>query len=210
MEAIPAGVKNLKVLEVGGAWGYLSFLLASQGATVTASDIMMENVVFGSKVRQLNANNGAVQFCAADALSLPFPDASFDAIISMEMIEHIHGGLEGVCVEFARVTRPGGYVILSTPNPKGVAQVVKTRLKKILALRRRYSFLDYPNEWFISSAELVSAAARARLKLVTLRRTGLMVPFTPDWLFPLNLIVEKVFALLPVLLTTNIFVLQRY
>ncbi len=208
MNAIPADIRNLKVLDVGGAWGYLSFMLASQGATVTASDLLVEDVVFGSKVRDMNGFNAAIQFCAADALALPFPDDSFDTTISMEMIEHIPGGPANICAEFARVTRTNGFVIFSTPNPFGVAQVVKNQLKKVAALRRRYSFLDY-EEWFLSPAEILSAATKAQLKLVARSRTGLTVPFVPDWLFPLNLIAEKAFKVLPFVLTTNIFVFQR-
>lgn len=209
IDAIPAKLENLKALEVGGAWGYFGFLLASYGATVITSDILKEDLLFGSKVRQMNSSNGAVDFCAADALTLPFPDASFDATISMEMIEHIQGGPEKVCTEFARVTKAGGFVIISTPNPNGVAQVVKNRLKQVSSLRRRYSFLDY-DEWFLTPAEVLSAAGNARLRLLSLRRTGLTVPFVPDWLFPLNLVFEKACKAVPILLTTNIFIFQKY
>ena len=127
----------------------------------------------------------------------------------MEMIEHIPIGPEEVCAEFARVTRVGGFVVLSTPNPKGVAQVVKNQLKKISALRRRYSFLDY-DEWFLTPAEILLAAGKARLRLLSICRTGLTVPFAPDWIFPLNLVVERGFKAVPILLTTNIFVFQKY
>jgi ubiquinone/menaquinone biosynthesis C-methylase UbiE len=208
INAIPTEVENLKALEVGGAWGYFGFLLASQGAKVTVSDLAVDDLAFGAKVCQMNRFNTAVEFCAADALTLPFPDSSFDATISMEMIEHIPGGPEKVCAEFARVTRAGGFVIISTPNPRGVAQVVKTQLKKIAALRRRYSILVY-DEWFISPAEILSAAAKARLELIALSRTGMTVPFAPNWLFPANLVLEKLFTVLPVFLTTNIFVFKK-
>lgn len=209
MDAIPARFENSKILEVGSGWGYLSFQLAHRGASVTCSDIEVEDVKFGSRVRKLNNYDGAIRFCAADALTLPFKEESFDATVSMEMIEHVPGGPGKVCAEFARVTRPNGFVVLSTPNPNGVAQVVKERLKKVPALRRRYSFLDY-EEWFLSPSEVLSAAAQAHLKLVTLRRTGLTVPFVPDWLFPFNLVAEKAFGALPDFLTTNIFVFQRH
>lgn len=209
IDAIPAKLENLKALEVGGGWGYFSLLLASYGATVTASDIFTEDLSFGAKLRQTNRFNGGVDFCAADALTLPFRDASFDATISMEMIEHIRDAPERVWMEFARVTRADGFVIVSTPNPKGVAQVVKNRLKTISALRRRYSFLDY-DEWFLTPAEVLSAAGKARLRLVSLRRTGLMIPFAPDCIFPFNLVLEKAFKAVPILLTTNIFVFQKY
>ena len=208
IDAIPVKPEKLRVLEVGGSWGYFSFLLASRGATVTATDVLVEDLAFGAKVHQMNSCNGSVEFCAADALALPFPDGSFDTTISMEMIEHIPIGPEEVCAEFARVTRVGGFVVLSTPNPKGVAQVVKNQLKKIPALRRRYTFLDY-DEWFLSPAEVLLSAGKAHLQPIAMSRTGMTVPFAPNWLFPANLIIEKVFTVLPGLLTTNIFVFKK-
>lgn len=208
LDTIPGPVKNLKVLDAGTGWGYFAFLLAARGAGVTAIDFEIEDIKFGSRVRMLNGHSGAVRFCAANALDLPFPEASFDLTVSMEMVEHIPEPPDKVCRELARVTKPGGIVVLSTPNPKGLAQVAKSRLKRVSALRRKYWFLDY-DEWFLSPAEIISAAAACGLRLVALRRTGLMVPFAPDWLFPLNVVVEKAFKVLPVLLTTNIFVFRK-
>lgn len=51
----------------------------------------------------------------ADALTLPFPDASFDRIICSEVLEHIpdhHGALK----EIARVLKPGGKFGVSVPR----------------------------------------------------------------------------------------------
>jgi ubiquinone/menaquinone biosynthesis C-methylase UbiE len=208
--AIPASLENLKVLEVGGGWGYFAFQLASHGAKVTTSDISVGDLAFGAEVCRLNRYDGALKFCAANALTLPFPDSSFDATFSIEMLEHIADGPEKVCTEFARVTRTGGSVIISTPNPRGLAQVVKTQLKKSSLLRRRYTFLNYDNEWFLSPTEVFSAAAKASLKPIAFKRTGMTVPFIPNWLFPVNLVLEKAFKILPFFLTTNIFVFEKY
>jgi SAM-dependent methyltransferase len=46
---------------------------------------------------------------------LPFPDASFDAILSHEVLEHVADDAQVVC-EMARVLRPGGRIILFVPN----------------------------------------------------------------------------------------------
>ncbi|VVM06948.1 putative S-adenosylmethionine-dependent methyltransferase/MSMEI_2290 [Methylacidimicrobium cyclopophantes] len=46
---------------------------------------------------------------------LPFPDQFFDLVLSLEGIEHLENPFQFIR-EIARVCRPGGYLILSTPN----------------------------------------------------------------------------------------------
>ena len=52
--------------------------------------------------------------CAAGE-QLPFPDGSFDAILSHEVLEHVQNDRLAV-QEMVRVLRPGGRVILFVPN----------------------------------------------------------------------------------------------
>jgi glycosyltransferase involved in cell wall biosynthesis len=48
---------------------------------------------------------------------LPFPDASFDRVAVVDMLEHVPD--EGAfAAELARVTRPGGLVVVNTPHLK--------------------------------------------------------------------------------------------
>ena len=46
--------------------------------------------------------------------TLPFPDASFDAVLAFEVVEHVEDDTR-LIGEMARVSRPGGVLILSTP-----------------------------------------------------------------------------------------------
>lgn len=52
---------------------------------------------------------------AADAARLPFADASFDAVICSEVLEHVPDP-DAALAEIVRVTRPGGQVALSVPR----------------------------------------------------------------------------------------------
>jgi 2-polyprenyl-6-hydroxyphenyl methylase/3-demethylubiquinone-9 3-methyltransferase len=49
------------------------------------------------------------------ATALPFPDASFDSVISSECIEHTPDPVAAVA-EMLRVLKPGGHLFLTTPN----------------------------------------------------------------------------------------------
>jgi ubiquinone/menaquinone biosynthesis C-methylase UbiE len=53
---------------------------------------------------------------AADGRRLPFPDASFDAVICSEVLEHIPD-YRAVLDEIARVLKPGGRLCVSVPRP---------------------------------------------------------------------------------------------
>jgi SAM-dependent methyltransferase len=63
-----------------------------------------------------------VRFLVGDAQPLPFRDGSFDAVFAGELIEHLPDPRPGVA-EFRRVLRPGGTLILTTPNRLRLANV---------------------------------------------------------------------------------------
>jgi SAM-dependent methyltransferase len=58
---------------------------------------------------------------------LPFPDGSFDAAVSIEVIEHVEDQL-AFLREIVRVVKPGGTVVVTTPNVLSMASRVRTLL----------------------------------------------------------------------------------
>jgi 2-polyprenyl-3-methyl-5-hydroxy-6-metoxy-1,4-benzoquinol methylase len=58
---------------------------------------------------------------------LPFPDASCDAAVSLEVIEHVEDQ-QAFLREIARIVKPGGVVIVSTPNVLSLTSRVRTLL----------------------------------------------------------------------------------
>ena len=59
-----------------------------------------------------------VTLCAGDAGCLPFPDATFDLVVSFSALEHIPdpAARDRAFAEIARVTRPAGHVAITLPN----------------------------------------------------------------------------------------------
>jgi SAM-dependent methyltransferase len=55
---------------------------------------------------------------------LPFADGAFDLTCCTEVLEHV-ADFEGTVAELQRVTRPGGLLLISTPNYRNVMGVVK-------------------------------------------------------------------------------------
>ncbi|HEY6552731.1 MAG TPA: class I SAM-dependent methyltransferase, partial [Vicinamibacteria bacterium] len=73
-------------------------------------------------LRSRQAEFEEVRFLVGDAEPLPFRDGAFDAVFAGELIEHLPDPRPGVA-EFRRVLRPGGTLILTTPNRMRLANV---------------------------------------------------------------------------------------
>jgi 2-polyprenyl-3-methyl-5-hydroxy-6-metoxy-1,4-benzoquinol methylase len=94
-----------KVLDVAAGAGLTSARLAERGHRVDAIDINVEQFVPTEiECRRANLNE-----------RLPFDDASFDGVLALEIIEHLEAPRAFVR-ELARVVKPGGTVVISTPN----------------------------------------------------------------------------------------------
>ncbi|MBA2303907.1 MAG: methyltransferase domain-containing protein, partial [Acidobacteria bacterium] len=61
------------------------------------------------------AHNIHAHFAAADACRLPFPEATFDSVFCVAVLQHI-SDVKGAVREMARVTRPGGRVVAVEPD----------------------------------------------------------------------------------------------
>ena len=104
--------KGADVLDIGCGYGYGSHLLSKTARSVTGIDFHPPAIAF-AKEQYLVPN---LSYREHDAnLPLPFEDGSFDLIVSSEVIEHMHKQNE-LIEEIARVGRPGGHVIIKTPN----------------------------------------------------------------------------------------------
>ena len=96
-------------LEIGAGTGYFSLNLLKAGVVreATCTDISPGMVsVLGSNAQRLGLH---VRAARADAESLPFPDASFDVVISNGVIDLVPDK-EAVFSEIHRVLVPGGRI----------------------------------------------------------------------------------------------------
>jgi demethylmenaquinone methyltransferase/2-methoxy-6-polyprenyl-1,4-benzoquinol methylase len=109
-----------KVLDLCCGTGDLAFAFrreAPAGAEITGSDFVPEMLVLARA--KAAASGAAVEFMAADALALPFADASFDLVscaFGLRNLANYDRGLQ----EIHRVLRPGGVAaILEFSEPPG-------------------------------------------------------------------------------------------
>ncbi|MCR4297610.1 MAG: methyltransferase domain-containing protein [Gallionella sp.] len=106
--------RHRTVLDVACGEGYGAAMLAENALRVTGVDISVDAIRHASNRYGHQAN---LEFIAASCDSLPFQDASFDLAISFETIEHIETQ-PAFIAELARVLRPDGVLLLSSPNKR--------------------------------------------------------------------------------------------
>ena len=97
------------VLEAGCGEGYGADLIAGVARRVVAVDYDQSAVV------HVRHRYPRVQVLHANLTELPLPDASVDVVVNFQVIEHLWD--QGQFIrECARVLRPGGLLMVSTPN----------------------------------------------------------------------------------------------
>jgi SAM-dependent methyltransferase len=102
-----------RILDLATGTGWASRVLAQRfpGTKVTGADIA-EHMLDHAR-ESAGALGLPIDYVHADAERLPFPDASFDAVVSTFGVMFA-GRHEAAAAELARVVKPGGRIVLST------------------------------------------------------------------------------------------------
>ena len=95
-----------RVLDIGSGPGLLAAELAQEGAQVVGID-PSESMLAMARRREI----AGTEFKAGDALSLPVPDASFDAAVSTQVLEYVED-VAGALREARRALKPGGRLLV--------------------------------------------------------------------------------------------------
>jgi SAM-dependent methyltransferase len=111
-----AGIRaGAKVLDVACGTGVVSLTAARTGATVQGIDLTPELIVHARENAELTQLEASFQ--EGDAEALPFPDATFDVVVSQ--FGHMFAPRAEVAIsEMLRVLKPGGTVAFSTWPPE--------------------------------------------------------------------------------------------
>lgn len=104
--------KGKLVFDVATGSGYGAGILASIARSVCAVELDWSTL---SHVRRTNFSAANLLFVQGDATRLPLLTGSADLVVAMEILEHVAEQETLVC-ELARVVRPDGAVLISTPN----------------------------------------------------------------------------------------------
>lgn len=104
-----------EILELGCGRGEFAIWLANKVPTirVTGVDFSLSAVMLAQT--RIAGGSRAVRFVVGDVQCLPFPDSSFDWILSCECMEHLPRP-QMMAVEMFRVLKRGGRFCLTTEN----------------------------------------------------------------------------------------------
>jgi SAM-dependent methyltransferase len=152
-----------RVLDVGAGFGRHIFECARRGADVVALDYAEDEVVETRATLGAMVDAGEIDIerfkgvLRGDATKLPFADASFDKVITSEVLEHIQDDVAAIS-EMIRVLKPGGMFAATVPAwgpekinwmlsdeyhaPKSVGGHVRIYSKTELAAKLRTAGLD--------------------------------------------------------------------
>ena len=110
-----AGVASgQRVLDAGAGDGNVAVACAARGAEVDACDLAAAMVARGEE-----RTGAAVRWARADVQALPYPDATFDVVIST-VGAALAPRPRRTAAELARVLRPGGRLVLAAWVPRGL------------------------------------------------------------------------------------------
>jgi 2-polyprenyl-3-methyl-5-hydroxy-6-metoxy-1,4-benzoquinol methylase len=165
LEAVGTGNR---VLDVGCSSGYLARPLAERGNTIVGLELDPE------------AARAAEEFCElvlvgdVETMDLPLEPGSFDVVLGGDVIEHLRDPAAALA-RLRPLLRPGGRVVLSTPNVANWA----IRLS-LLSGRWRYTdrgILDRSHTHLFTRATLAETLERAGYRV---ERIDFSVPVPGD------------------------------
>jgi demethylmenaquinone methyltransferase/2-methoxy-6-polyprenyl-1,4-benzoquinol methylase len=169
---------NSRLLDLGAGTGDLAREVISQfpGCSPVAADFTLEMMLVGKrrKAKRLHQPTGwdraqreddsNVDWCGADALRLPFPGETFDAVVSGFLLRNVLDVRKALQEQF-RVLKPGGRVVaLDTTRPVKTPfsplvnfhlHVVIPNLGRLIAgSREAYTYLPESTEGFLEAGRL--------------------------------------------------------
>ena len=115
-------VEGKRVLDIASGEGFGSYHMAQFAKHVSGVDIA-EEAVSHAQTRYVRDN---LEYKVGSCSAIPMDDASVDVVVSFETIEH-HDEHEQMMAEIRRVLKPGGVLIISSPDKFEYSDIPRTK-----------------------------------------------------------------------------------
>jgi ubiquinone/menaquinone biosynthesis C-methylase UbiE len=179
MEIAGSYARGARVLEAGCGTGRILTRLVEAADLAVGADLS-RGMLHGSRRRRL-------QVVQSDLATLPFRDASFDLVCSFKVLAHVPHLAEALR-EMARVTRPGGTLLLEFYNSWSLRYLVK-RLKPPTPTSSAHTDADVYTRY--DAPGRIAALLPPGVRLLDLRGVRVVTPFAGVHRMPL---VARAFA----------------
>lgn len=140
-----AGIGDAEVLNLGCSFPLDEMAFAHRTRRWVATDLGEETIRVAEEAARRHLADevlAKLSFEVADGTALPYPDESFDVVVSFSTVDHVPSaeGRQRFIDEMGRVTRRGGRVVVTVPNRwnRGYANRAK-----ILGAERAPTFYEY-------------------------------------------------------------------
>ena len=178
--ALPPGAH---LLDLGAGTGDLSreALRQHPGSRVVAADFTLEMMRVGKSRDDRHISKGSgFDWSSADALHLPFPESTFDAVVSGFLLRNV-SDVRRCFSEQYRVLKPEGRIVVldTTPPPDTwQAPLIRLYLDKAIPLLgslltgqgEAYTYLPNSTENFLEAERLAARMQAAGFRNVAFRR----------------------------------------
>lgn len=159
--------RGATVLDWGCGDGHFSYFLLDAGYSVVSFSLQHQPHVLRDLPAHLSQRFHYVQGQLSEPTRLPFPEASFDAVFSVGVLEHVRelGGTEvGSLLEIRRVLRPEGYFLcFHLPNRYSYIEALARRLRRNPGATEGSGF----HRFRFSTRDVFDLCSRAGLKVAS-------------------------------------------
>ena len=107
--------RSSRILEIGVGTGRMLDIMRNRGVSAKFMGIDLLDSMLSGCTAGTSTCDVSTMGVVGDARALPFSDASFDLVYSLGVVEHFPETARAI-EEHARVTRPGGHVLVTTPH----------------------------------------------------------------------------------------------
>lgn len=133
-----AVAEGSKILDLGCGEGFITAEIKKHYPEVEVSglDYSLSAIDFAAQ------NFKDIDFCVANALDLPYASNYFDLVVCNNLWEHVPDPLS-LLEKIRKITKPGGYLIISTPSRYRVSNLVRVLRGKPVILMSKYHVTEY-------------------------------------------------------------------
>lgn len=170
-----------RALEIGPGSGIYLPLLASLAGEVVVTDIEPS---FLDRARAQLAAHPSARFVVDDICATRLDPASFDLILCTEVLEHIPAWRAALGA-MARLLRPGGALVLSTPQPRSPLELLgkvafRPGVIRLVRAIYREPILETGHCSLVSAATLARELAAHGLRVTERAWTGVYLPVVAE------------------------------